>query len=976
MRPAPKKGRERMETHMTISDSDEDPDFVRGPTNVTKPASTKVVKSGKKRTRTGPAKKADRPNKRRKLTKDPANNPLIELLGVEDDDYFQYWNSDGYNTEDGEALFDELDSQEGFGLPTRPHPREVKPHHVKAKDPDATQTEDTVTEEDDDWVGNLSRSLIEEDLDEIVKKSTQQVSRAEARKLKLMEDPSATESDSDDLGSPTHYRAPPSPQTVCSQDIDGEDLEPKPQFDEHTRPRDIGPLVLDASDNIEVPSSINKYLRGYQREGVEFLWNQFKQGRGGILGDDMGLGKTIQVISFLSAIMKKHGDKRDLFRRHFHTKRLMDEGHRLPRSLQDQPALVLPPANTSWPTCLLVAPVPLLPNWKHELDTWGYFDVEVFEPGSSTAHRTRREDLIRQFRHGRADIVLISMDSLLRQFQHFSNLDFSLIIVDEVHRIKNPHSKLLKALQQFKCETRFGLTGTAIQNNYEELWTLLDWSNPGSVGTKSQWQWSVSAPLKKGQSTKATLEEQRRAQIVAKNLVDKLLKRFFLRRTKKLLVHQLPKKIDQVAFCPLTKEQRMVYKRFLATEEMQNMLQKDEECDCGSHQRRSKCCHPIFPKDLLEFISIFIKISNSLVLIMPQQNESEQARRIKKKLQAIAFPNKSTGELLISLNTDAKSSCGKWRVLQGLLEQWQEENNQLDRIDASGQRATSLRRNKVLIFTRSRKLLEFIQFTMDYEGYNTRQLQGDMKPEDRQKSIMDFQNDPEVFIFLITTQTGGVGLNLTAANKVIIFDPSWNPANDLQAMDRAFRIGQVRDVEVYRLLAAGSIEELIYKRQLYKQQMMMIGYEASAQTRYFEGVQGAKGMEGELFGVKNLFALSETGDMKQQIEQARLDEDLWRQKMVAGHNSSELGDAGMIHLLTDSPEDALRQREKKEKIYERLRELGAAHIHSNEELLRTSHVEQAKFLPRVHKTHAVNEEDGSADASKPRWKAPKRPNRR
>lgn len=174
--------------------------------------------------------------------------------------------------------------------------------------------------------------------------------------------------------------------------------------------------------------------------------------------------------------------------------------------------------------------------------------------------------------------------------------------------------------------------------------------------------------------------------------------------------------------------------------------------------------------------------------------------------------------------------------------------------------------------------------------------------------------------------------------------PKQDPAHDLQAMDRAFRIGQVRDVEIYRLLAAGCIEELIYERQLYKQQQMKIAYEASHQTRYFEGVQGDKQMEGELFGIKNLFSLSEnaTGRTQAKIEKAKLDEQLWRQKAAEDGGDSEGADSNMLQLLTDTPEDAVK--EKKEAIKRNLKQLGVSYIHSNEELLKNSAAEKAKVL--------------------------------
>ncbi|KIJ36395.1 hypothetical protein M422DRAFT_179431 [Sphaerobolus stellatus SS14] len=143
---------------------------------------------------------------------------------------------------------------------------------------------------------------------------------------------------------------------------------------------------------------------------------------------------------------------------------------------------------------------------------------------------------------------------------------------------------------------------------------------------------------------------------------------------------------------------------------------------------------------------------------------------------------------------------------------------------------------------------------------------------------------------------GGVGLNLVSANKVIIFDPNWNPAHDLQAQDRAFRFGQRRDVSVYRLLSAGSLEELIYKRQVYKQQQMKIGYEASHQTRYFEGVQGDKTKQGELFGIKNIFKLDESGAAtKATIEKSHLEQLDWALTNLEGAPSGKSDDVRYLY---------------------------------------------------------------------------------
>ncbi|KAI0920468.1 hypothetical protein AcV5_010192 [Taiwanofungus camphoratus] len=270
-------------------------------------------------------------------------------------------------------------------------------------------------------------------------------------------------------------------------------------------------------------------------------------------------------------MMQKHGDTRDIDRRRGHVSRLQD----ISRDWKER--RVLPPANHMWPTCLIIAPSSVVGNWEREFQVWGYFEVGMYVGAPS-----ERANVLRDFKLGRLDVVLTSFDVARRDIELLDDMAWSCIIVDEVHRVKNPRSKLTAAFSQFECAVRFGLTGTAIQNSYMELWTILNWTNPGRVGTKGQWEGYVVRPLTVGQSKTAKDEEHIKAALVAKILKEKLLPKFFLRRTKHIIAEQLPKKIDEVVFCPLTSKQIEVYKRILNTDAVQNMIRKDEPCDCGS----------------------------------------------------------------------------------------------------------------------------------------------------------------------------------------------------------------------------------------------------------------------------------------------------------------------------------------------------------------------------------------------------------
>lgn len=297
--------------------------------------------------------------------------------------------------------------------------------------------------------------------------------------------------------------------------------------------------------------------------------------------------------------------------------------------------------------------------------------------------------------------------------------------------------------------------------------------------------------------------------------------------------------------------------------------------------------------------------------------------------------------------------CGKWMVLESLLADWSKDVS-----------------NKVLIFTKSVKLLEMLEFHLRSRSLGFVKLDGSTKAQDRMPLIDKFHEDPDVFVFLISTMAGGTGLNLTGANKVVIFDPNWNPAHDLQAIDRAYRFGQTRDVSVFRLLGAGSIEELIYARQVYKQQQMQVGYNASFQTRYFEGVQGEKTKQGELFGIKNIFTLHEdTLATKQAVERAILSDFNWalanmdakkrrsdgkatRESEVAHKDSDNMN--GLDSLLFD---DSIPKVEHKvNDIQKVLNDIGVRYTHRNEDLIAESVIEGQKFQTTMEVTKREKKE--------------------
>lgn len=284
--------------------------------------------------------------------------------------------------------------------------------------------------------------------------------------------------------------------------------------------------------------------------------------------------------------------------------------------------------------------------------------------------------------------------------------------------------------------------------------------------------------------------------------------------------------------------------------------------------------------------------------------------------------------------------CGKWKILKRLLKFWHENGD------------------KVLIFSHSVRLLRMLHLLFSNTTYNVSFLSGSMPNEDRQKTVDDFNSDPGQFVFLISTKAGGVGLNITSANKVVIFDPNWNPSYDLQAQDRAYRIGQLRDVEVFRLVSSGSVEEVVYARQIYKQQQASIGYNATTERRYFKGVQNSA-QKGEIFGLDNLLTFHNDGlflkDIfnKTNVAEARKGVDMIELNMEDALNDEDDplrvddddGDGAMSQLAAllaegeDTRKKPSKPRPKADPILAILASAGVEYTHENSEVIGSSKVE-------------------------------------
>ncbi|KAI9653116.1 MAG: hypothetical protein M1831_006200 [Alyxoria varia] len=559
-------------------------------------------------------------------------------------------------------------------------------------------------------------------------------------------------------------RIPPS-----FEDVDFTDDERMEELQERPMLPDLQPCAPYADRKLRhslgvVPAAIAQWLREYQVEGAEFLHDSFVHQKGALLGDDMGLGKTIQVIAFLAAAFGKTGDERD-------AKRM-----RKIRSL----------AEDRWyPRVLLICPGTLMSNWVSELNKWGWWNIFIYH-----GQPAQKEAALQAAKAGRLEIMITTYSTYRLQKGVINLVDWDCVIADECHTIKERKSEISKAMDEVNALCHIGLSGTIIQNKYEELWTLLNWTNPGRFGPISTWKKVIAAPLRTMQAHECTQRQLGMGRMVATKLTKNLLPDFLKRRDKKKIAHQLPKKSDRIVFCPLTETQQDAYQNYVDSTLVDN---EDPEFQA--------------------------KTRTQLEIALPDTWQE-------------LYRNRDN-----ILNFANQEFCGKWRVLKKLLKFWH----------ASG--------DKVLVFSYSVRLLRMFKMLFSATtAYNVSYLDGSLSYEDRTQVVDQFNADPNQFVFLISTRAGGVGLNITSANKVVVVDPNWNPAYDLQAQDRAYRIGQSRDVEVFRLISAGTIEEIVYGRQIYKQQQSNIGYDASNERRYFSGIQDTKGKPGELFGMQNIFA--------------------------------------------------------------------------------------------------------------------------
>ncbi|KAI9264208.1 SNF2 family N-terminal domain-containing protein [Phascolomyces articulosus] len=410
---------------------------------------------------------------------------------------------------------------------------------------------------------------------------------------------------------------------------------------------------------------------------------------------------------------------------------------------------------------LVIVPLSTITNWELEFEKWAPTVTKIVYKGPPDVRKSIQKT---QIKHRDFQVLLTTFDYIIKDRPTLSKIKWTYMIIDEGHRMKNTQSKLTSVLRQYyDARYRLILTGTPLQNNLPELWALLNFILPRIFNSvKSFEEWFNTPFSNQGVQDKVELNEEEQLLIIKR--LHKVLRPFLLRRLKKDVESELPDKVERVVKCKLSALQSRLYWQM----KKHGILFAGKS---GGGGRTSI-------KGLNNTIMQLRKICNHPFVFEEVEREVN--------------PYKMSNDLLYR-------TSGKFELLDRIL----------PKLRATGHR--------VLIFFQMTQIMDIMEDFCIYRGYNHLRLDGSTKSDDRSR-LLQVYNAPEspYFVFLLSTRAGGLGLNLQTADTVIIFDSDWNPHQDLQAQDRAHRIGQTKEVRIFRLITENSIEENILARAQYK----------------------------------------------------------------------------------------------------------------------------------------------------------------
>ncbi|KAF3435394.1 hypothetical protein FNV43_RR22483 [Rhamnella rubrinervis] len=539
-----------------------------------------------------------------------------------------------------------------------------------------------------------------------------------------------------------------------------------------TLPPGIDPLILWQSEEFEngaasmvqivVDPLLVRFLRPHQREGVQFMFecvsglcsaaNIF----GCILADDMGLGKTLQSITLLYTLLRQGFDGKPMVKK-----------------------------------AIIVTPTSLVSNWEAEIKKWVDERVQLIALCESS-----KDDVISGIDSFTSpscslQVLIVSYETFRMHSSKFSHDEScDLLICDEAHRLKNDQTITNRALAALSCKRRILLSGTPMQNDLEEFFAMVNFTNPGILGDVSHFRRYYEAPIICGREPTASEEERKLGAERSAELSGKV-NQFILRRTNALLSNHLPPKIVEVVCCKLTPLQSDLYNHFIHSKNVKRVISEE-----------------IKQSKILAYITALKKLCNHPKLIYdtikagsPGTSGFENCIRF--------FPP----EMFSGRSGSWNGGDGAWVELSGKM-------HVLARLLAQLRQRTD---DRIVLVSNYTQTLDLFAQLCRERRYPYLRLDGTTSISKRQKLVNQF-NDPlkDEFVFLLSSKAGGCGLNLIGGNRLVLFDPDWNPANDKQAAARVWRDGQKKRVYIYRFLSTGTIEEKVYQRQMSKEGLQKV----------------------------------------------------------------------------------------------------------------------------------------------------------
>ncbi|OAA61005.1 snf2 family helicase [Niveomyces insectorum RCEF 264] len=551
-------------------------------------------------------------------------------------------------------------------------------------------------------------------------------------------------------------------------------------------------------------------MKNYQLYGLNWLWELYQRNFGCILADDMGLGKTCQVISFLSHLIESYQDEHG------------DDGDDGDSSNGESDEEQDDDGTRPWPN-LVVVPPSTLANWKAEFKKFAP-KIRVTTYSGTAAERDEIYVGISENRR-KHHVVLTSYSQIAakQDADAMRKLAPNVAIFDEGHKMKNSQTALYKSLKRINANWRLILTGTPVQNNLMEMINLLNFIQPtlferhlSKLDALFRQQFSLQDV-----SNGALLfsDRVRRARII--------LEPFILRRRKEEVLFSMPRKTVRVVYCDLDPTQRPIYESYERQFKKGKAKTTTTTAATDDNAKSSRSAAAANARSAVTGLSndqnnVWIQLRKSAIhaQLFRRYYDDKTVTKMAKVLMAevpqaeLRQPHLQhlVNELKDCSDFELHTWCRDYRCLRafdmpdGLFLQSGKVRALLDLVrsfQANGDRA--------LVFTRFARVLNILRECLAHAGLDYVSLEGATRVEERQAIIDEFNSNDAIPVFLLTTGSGGSGINLTAANKVVIFDQSDNPQDDVQAENRAHRLGQTRDVEVVKLLTRGTIEELVYK---------------------------------------------------------------------------------------------------------------------------------------------------------------------